>query len=107
MGNFWQDQGYQWQYGYINVTKYGTLITPLSYDTMDNVTNATESGSLALFAKSFASVDYMPNQTDIPGLSNNLLGATCCHQHFTDTPVHPLVGLLLSSPVLALLERPM
>ncbi|MGA7627627.1 MAG: IPT/TIG domain-containing protein, partial [Methanoregula sp.] len=66
VGNFWQDQGYQWQYGYINVTKYGTLITPLSYDTMDNVTNATESGSLALFAKSFASVDYMPNQTEIP-----------------------------------------
>jgi hypothetical protein len=67
VGNFWQDQGYQWQYGYINVTKNdGELKTPLSYDTMDHVTNATESGPLALFAKSFANVDYTLNQTEMP-----------------------------------------
>ena len=71
--NFWQDQGYQWQYGYINVTKYGGLLkTPLSYDTMDNVTDATEgSGSLATFAKSFVGVDYTINQTALQDGSSN------------------------------------
>jgi hypothetical protein len=32
-GNFWQDQGYVWSHGYVNVTK-GTLATPLEFSTM-------------------------------------------------------------------------
>lgn len=34
--NFWQDQGYTWSYGIVNVTK-GTLTTPLQYASMDAV----------------------------------------------------------------------
>lgn len=36
VGNFWQDQGYTWSYGTVNVTK-GALTTPLEYLTMENV----------------------------------------------------------------------
>ncbi|MCK9632660.1 MAG: hypothetical protein M0R30_13595 [Methanoregula sp.] len=35
--SYWEKQGYSWQYGYINVTK-GKKETPLSYNTMDEVT---------------------------------------------------------------------
>jgi hypothetical protein len=63
-GNFWQDQGYQWQYGYINVTKYQTLQTPLSYYTMTDVNNQFEGdGSLAAFARSFVAVEHTKNQS--------------------------------------------
>ena len=37
VNNFWQDQGYTWSYGNVNVTK-GTLATPLQYTSMDAVT---------------------------------------------------------------------
>ena len=51
-GNFWQDQGYRWQYGYLNVTKYGTRQSPLKYYNMTNVNNEFMStGSLATFAR--------------------------------------------------------
>ena len=36
VNNFWQDQGYTWSYGNVNVTK-GTLSTPLQYARMDDV----------------------------------------------------------------------
>jgi hypothetical protein len=36
VNNFWQDQGYSWSYGNVNVTK-GTLSTPLLYTSMDNI----------------------------------------------------------------------
>jgi len=32
IGNFWQDQGYTWQKGYVNISK-GSRTTPLQYDT--------------------------------------------------------------------------
>jgi hypothetical protein len=35
-GNFWQDQGYTWSYGYINVSR-GRLATPLHYPMMQDV----------------------------------------------------------------------
>jgi hypothetical protein len=35
-GNFWQDQGYVWSHGYLNVTK-GTLATPLEFSTINAV----------------------------------------------------------------------
>ncbi len=65
-GNFWQDQGYQWQYGYLNVTKYGTLITPLQYYTMTDVNNAFNNpdSPLASLASSFGEVDYAINETE-------------------------------------------
>jgi hypothetical protein len=47
VGNFWQDQGYDWSYGYINVTK-NDLKTPLTYATMADVP-FTLAGSLLEF----------------------------------------------------------
>ena len=37
VNNFWQDQGYVWSYGNVNVTK-GSLTTPLQYRSMNDVT---------------------------------------------------------------------
>ncbi|GAB6286642.1 MAG: hypothetical protein STSR0009_28440 [Methanoregula sp.] len=37
VNNFWQDQGYVWSYGNVNVTK-GSLSTPLLYTSMNEVT---------------------------------------------------------------------
>ncbi len=37
-GNFWVDQGYTWQYGYVNVTK-GTRSTPLQYCTIEEASD--------------------------------------------------------------------
>jgi hypothetical protein len=63
-GNFWQDQGYRWQYGYVNVTKHRTLQSPLKYCTMTDVNNEFEdTGSLATFAGSLGGVEYTVNQT--------------------------------------------
>ncbi len=36
VSNFWQDQGYVWQYGYVNVTK-GSVSVPLDFLTMDDL----------------------------------------------------------------------
>jgi hypothetical protein len=70
VGNFWQDQGYRWQYGYLNVTKYRIKQTPLGYDTMTDVSNGFEgSGSLAIFAGSLAGADYTLNQTPLQNAS--------------------------------------
>lgn len=64
VSNFWQDQGYQWQYGYINVTKYGELSTPLEYYNMTDVENEISTpGSLQTFAQSFGMVSATPNMT--------------------------------------------
>jgi hypothetical protein len=63
--NFWQDQGYQWQYGYINVTKYGKLSTPLGYYTITDIRNdlTTPGSPFMAFAESFGSVSYIVNQS--------------------------------------------
>ena len=74
VGNFWQDQGYQWQHGYINVTKHGSHKTPLGYYNMTDVTNEISgSGSLSAFARSFGSVDYTVNQSALPGNCSRLV----------------------------------
>ena len=67
VSNFWQDQGYSWQYGYINVTKNsGTLATPLDYYNMTDVQNElSQSGSLQTFAQSFVGMDGTGNTTPI------------------------------------------
>ncbi|MDH7593873.1 MAG: hypothetical protein QHG99_05905 [Methanomicrobiales archaeon] len=50
VSNFWQDQGYNWQYGYLNVTKHnGRVRTPLEYPRMEDV-------SLEGFANSTVSI---------------------------------------------------
>ena len=80
--NFWQDQGYQWQYGYINVTKYyegfhgaPLLNVPLDYSNMGAVNSAfTENGSLLILAQSFGSVSPTVNTTPVNDIS---LGGNC------------------------------
>jgi hypothetical protein len=62
--NFWQDQGYEWQYGYVNVTKYGgKREAPLGYPMMDNVTAEfnTPNRPLNVFASNFMQVKYTEN----------------------------------------------
>jgi hypothetical protein len=49
VNNFWQDQGYVWSYGNVNVTK-GTLETPLQYTSMDQVTYGMTGGLFGLEA---------------------------------------------------------
>lgn len=72
LGNFWQDQGYRWQYGYLNVTKYRTKQSPVGYYNMTDVSNEFEgSGSLATFAGSFQDVEYTVNQTLFPDFDSN------------------------------------
>ncbi|MDD4483997.1 MAG: hypothetical protein PHD55_06500 [Methanoregula sp.] len=68
-GNFWQDQGYLWQFGYINVTKYGgRRSSPLSYDTVGNISGAlgNQTTPVASFARAFAGTGYERNQTLVP-----------------------------------------
>jgi len=67
-GNFWQDQGYRWQYGYLNVTKYGNRESPLSYDTAGDICEALGNGTtpIASFARAFAGTAYERNQTLVP-----------------------------------------
>lgn len=57
VSNFWQDQGYSWQYGYVNLTTgYGDE-TPLQYTDMDSTIQAIENDS-GIF-KSLFDIDYM------------------------------------------------
>ena len=66
VNNFWQDQGYTWQYGYINVTKSGKLATPLGYYTMTDVTTAlNQSGPLQTLAQSFVAGSATQNMTPL------------------------------------------
>ena len=50
--SFWEEQGYVWQYGYINVTK-GVRTTPLEAYTMDDVLNSASEFSFSPFARQF------------------------------------------------------
>jgi hypothetical protein len=79
VGNFWQDQGYQWQYGYLNVTKNdGELKTPLSYYNMTDVSNSFSNpkSPLASLASSFGKFDYTINTTQ-PSDNSTDLGGNC------------------------------
>ncbi|MFA6362869.1 hypothetical protein [Methanoregula sp.] len=58
-GNFWQDQGYRWQYGYINVTKYQSRESPLGYTNMTEVMNVFADTSRAFPAT--VTVDAVQN----------------------------------------------
>ena len=50
--SFWEEQGYVWQYGYINVTK-GVRTTPLEAYSMDDVLNSASEFSFSPFARQF------------------------------------------------------
>lgn len=55
VNNFWQDQGYVWSYGNVNVTK-GSLSTPLLYTSMDKVTYR--------MTRSLFDLDMVPSRDD-------------------------------------------
>ncbi len=61
VSNFWQDQGYSWQYGYVNLTTgYGeNETTPLQYTDMKETVQAVENKS-GIF-KSLFDIEYMYN----------------------------------------------
>jgi hypothetical protein len=64
VGNFWQDMGYRWQYGFLNVTKHRIRQTPLAYTDMAGVSAGFDgSGPLAVFAGGFGDADHTMNQT--------------------------------------------
>lgn len=108
VSNFWQDQGYRWLYGYINVTKYGSRETPLGFYNMTDVDRETgniNNRSLALFAQSFGAVDYSLNQTlfqDVTPTPENILtfsprpgycsGLDLIAVNITTSPDHPFVS---------------
>ena len=58
VSNFWQDQGYSWQYGYVNLTTgYGKdYQTPLQYTDMNSTIQAIENDS-GIF-KSLFDIEY-------------------------------------------------
>jgi hypothetical protein len=62
--SYWEKQGYSWQYGYINVTK-GKKETPLSYNTMDEVTASRIPGYAGRFLE-FTNVSYERASTSDP-----------------------------------------
>ncbi|MDD5025537.1 MAG: hypothetical protein PHN79_10600, partial [Methanoregula sp.] len=55
VNNFWQDQGYVWSFGNVNVTK-GSLSTPLLYTSMDTVTYR--------MTRSLFDLDMVPSRDD-------------------------------------------
>lgn len=60
LSNFWQNQGYSWQYGYVNLTTEYDDQTPLQYTDMDAVLNDIDNSS-GLFSSLFdMDYDYEP-----------------------------------------------
>ena len=90
VGNFWQDQGYRWQHGFINVTKHRTLQSPLDYSSMAEVNREfNETASLGTFARSFGSAEYTINQSATRGnCSRIVLNAV----RLSATPDHPFIS---------------
>ncbi|RXE56268.1 hypothetical protein ABH15_09050 [Methanoculleus taiwanensis] len=54
--NFWQDQGYRWQYGYTNISK-GRVETPLELPTM---TDVIEQAGSSGFGTTLLDLEYSP-----------------------------------------------
>lgn len=90
VGNFWQEQGYRWQRGFVNVTKHRTLESPLDYSTMDDVNSEfNKTASLGMFARSFGSADYTENQSAVSGnCSRIVLNAV----RLSVSPDHPFAS---------------
>ena len=59
---FWEEQGYTWQYGYINVTKKGKEV-PLTGFTMEDVLSGDE-GEFSRLAKEFITFDKEERDAD-------------------------------------------
>jgi len=70
-GNYWQDQGYIWQYGYVNISKAGTE-TPLEFATMENVNDHLNSSG---FGRNIFDIDFslLTNPTIMPPVSRYLI----------------------------------
>ena len=85
VNNFWQDQGYIWSYGNVNVTK-DTLTTPLQYTSMDKVSYGV---TRVLFDLDSVSAPndpatcslinvYSVNITPVPGIPLQAVTGTGC-----------------------------
>ena len=59
VSNFWQDQGYSWQYGYVSLTTGYNVTTPLQYTDMNDTIQSVENDS-GIF-KSLFDIEYMYN----------------------------------------------
>jgi len=79
VNNFWQDQGYVWSYGYVNVTK-GSLATPLQYHTVDNVSYE--------LTKTLFDLDALPAPGD---------PANCSVMNLNAVNIMPAAGYTLAS----------
>jgi hypothetical protein len=70
--SYWENQGYSWQYGYINTTK-GKRETPLSYYTMEDAREKRIGGYaqkfLEITAKSNATNPDYPGELDITAVT--------------------------------------
>ncbi|WP_292408324.1 MULTISPECIES: hypothetical protein [unclassified Methanoculleus] len=64
---FWEEQGYVWQYGYVNVTKGGRA-TPLEAYTMEDVLASESEFSFSPFGRSF--IGFEPEKNSSGHLSN-------------------------------------
>jgi len=88
VGNYWQDQGYVWHYGYVNVTKgfsqgsvdNAGMATPLSFASMNDVNRAVP---LKKFAGSFIDL------TARPWFNSS---ANCSHITVSSVTFHPEPG---------------
>lgn len=84
VNDFWVDQGYVWHYGFVNVTRGvfpdgtdGALIaTPLSYPTMEDVTNADR---IRVFAGSLAGLESRPWYNSSRNCSHITLSSVTFH----------------------------
>lgn len=72
--NFWQDQGYSWQYGYVNVTK-GRLTTPLDFCDMGDVwANSRFMDSLVSFSDENFPIITLETVSYVEGDENHISG---------------------------------
>ncbi|ABS56897.1 hypothetical protein Mboo_2383 [Methanoregula boonei 6A8] len=119
VSNFWQNQGYMWQYGYTNVTKNrGTLSTPLDYYNMTDIFNGVNATGSPLneFASSLGGAGYTPNLTAGAGncsaislivvnisassrnsISSNGYGFLTLTSTATPVILQPITGIAISS----------
>lgn len=67
VSNFWQDQGYFWKYGYVNVTQKN-IETPLLYPNIENISaNARSSGFFGSLIDIDSKEGFFPVNVNNPG----------------------------------------
>ena len=81
LNNYWQNQGYRWQYGYINVSK-DQRQTPLNYYNMSAIENEfAGSGPLQAFADSFGTANYETASGTCSGINLTAVTLTASPDH--------------------------